>query len=293
MENAIEIKNLIKNYKDFSLQNITFSVPRGCVMGFIGENGAGKSTTIRSILGLNPINGGAITVLGCDSQKLTPEIKEKIGVVFDELPFSDNLNANQINKILKNLYKSWNSEKYFEYVKKFNLPLKKKIKDFSRGMKMKLSIATALSHNAELLILDEATSGLDPVVRSEILDIFLDFMQDETHSILMSSHITSDLEHIADYVTFIQNGKIVFSDQRDTVLEAHAILKCGENEFKELEKSDIISFRKNRFGYEVLTNHAELYSEIPFDKPVLEDLMVFYSISEQNGKEKQNERSFA
>lgn len=276
MENCIEVKGITKNYKQFSLKDVSFSVPCGSVVGFIGENGAGKSTSIKAILGLIKPDGGEITVLGENSQKLTAETKEKIGVVFDGLTVPENLTAKQLDKVMRGIYKTWNSEKFFGLIGKFELPFDKKFKTFSRGMEMRLMIAAALSHGTELLILDEPTSGLDPVMRAEILDIFLEFMQDETHSILMSTHITSDLEHIADYICFIHKGEMIFTEERNEMLEKHRILKCTDEQLAQIDKSDIIGLRKGRFQNEVLTANAEKYPDIPADAPTIEEIMVFY-----------------
>ncbi len=276
MENCIEVKGVCKNYPQFSLKDVSFTVPCGSVVGFIGENGAGKSTSIKAILGLIKPDGGEITVLGENSLKLTAEAKEKIGVVFDGLTFPENLTVKQLDKVMSGIYKTWSSEKFFGFMSKFELPLNKKFKTFSRGMVMRLSIAAALSHATELLVLDEPTSGLDPVMRAEILDIFLDFMQDETHSILISTHITSDLEHIADYICFIHKGEIIFTEERNEMLEKHRILKCTEEQLAKIDKSDIIGLRKGRFQNEVLTTKAEKYPDIPADAPTIEEIMVFY-----------------
>lgn len=276
MENCIEVKDVTKNYPQFSLNNVSFKVPSGSVVGFIGENGAGKSTSIKAILGLIKPDGGEITVLGENSLKLTADTKEKIGVVFDGLTFPENLTVNQLNKVMRGIFKTWNSERFFGFMKEFELPLNKKLKTFSRGMVMRLSIAAALSHATELLVLDEPTSGLDPVMRAEILDIFLEFMQDETHSILMSTHITSDLEHIADYICFIHKGKMIFTEERNEMLEKHRILKCTEEQLARIDKADIIGLRKGRFQNEVLTTNAEKYPDIPADAPSIEEIMVFY-----------------
>lgn len=276
MENCIEVKGITKNYKQFSLKDVSFSVPCGSVVGFIGENGAGKSTSIKAILGLIKPDGGEITVLGENSQKLTAETKEKIGVVFDGLTVPENLTAKQLDKVMKGIYRTWNSEKFFGLIGKFELPLDKKFKTFSRGMEMRLMIAAALSHGTELLILDEPTSGLDPVMRAEILDIFLEFMQDETHSILMSTHITSDLEHIADYICFIHKGEMIFTEERNEMLEKHRILKCTDEQLAKIDKSDIIGLRRGKFQNEVLTANAEKYPDIPADAPTIEEIMVFY-----------------
>lgn len=276
MENCIEVKNITRHYPQFSLDDVSFNVPCGSVVGFIGENGAGKSTTIKAILGLLKDGDGSITVLGEDARNLSPETKEKIGVVFDGLSFPENLTVKQLDKVMSGIYKTWDSVKYFDYMKKFELPLDKRFKTFSRGMVMRLSIAAALSHATELLVLDEPTSGLDPVMRSEILDIFLEFMQDENHSILISTHITSDLEHIADYICFIHKGKIVFTEERNEMLEKHRILKCTDEQLAAIDKSDIIGMRKGRFQNEVLTTNAAKYPDVPADAPTIEEIMVYY-----------------
>lgn len=276
MDNCIEVKNISRSYPQFSLKNVSFNVPYGSVVGFIGENGAGKSTTIRAILGLLKKGEGSITVLGENADDLSPATKEKIGVVFDGLSFPENLNVRQLDRVMRGIYKTWESEKFFSFMKKFELPLDKKFKSFSRGMVMRLSIAAALSHATQLLVLDEPTSGLDPVMRSEILDIFLDFMQDETHSILMSTHITSDLDHIADYICFIHKGEIVFTEERNEMLERHRILKCTNEQLAMIDKEDIIGVRRGRYQNEVLTTAADKYRDIPADKPTIEEIMVYY-----------------
>lgn len=279
-ENAVEIKGVTKKYDGFTLKNISFDVPKGSIMGFIGQNGAGKTTTIRSMLNIVPVDEGEIRLLGLDHLKNEREIKERTAVVFDELPFHDIFNARQMAKIFSGLYREWNNETYFNYLERFQLPQKKKTGQFSKGMKMKLQIACALSHNAELLIMDEATTGLDPVVRSEILDIFLEYLQNEEHSILMSSHITSDLEKIADSVTFIDRGQILLSGYKDDVLENHGIIKCSKNDYKEIDSADIVSARLNDFGAEVMINNKRMisnkYSGLVIDPATLEEIMVYY-----------------
>ena len=219
MENILEIKDLSKKYDGFELKNINIKLPKGTIMGFIGENGAGKTTTIKLILNIIKKNEGEIKIFGLDNIKEEKRIKEDIGVVLDDSFLSEYLNPLDINKIMKNIYKNWDEELYFKYINEFKLPKDKISKEYSTGMKMKLKIAVALSHHPKLLILDEPTSGLDPIARNEILDIFQDFIQDEEHGIFVSSHITSDLEHIADYVTFINEGEIVFTKTRDELLE--------------------------------------------------------------------------
>ena len=282
MENVIEISGLNKKYQKFALDNVTLNVPTGSVMGFIGANGAGKSTTIKAILGLYKRDGGTVKVFGEDSEKMSNETREKIGVVFDTMPFPKNLTVTMLDKVFSGIYKSWDSEKFFAYITRFELPLKKKISGFSRGMEMRLSIAAALSHNPSLLVLDEPTGGLDPVMRSEILDIFLEFMQDETHSILMSTHITSDLEHIADYICFINKGKIVFTEERNEMLEKYRIMKCTEEDLQQVDKADIIGMRKGRFCNEVLTMNADKYPGMVADAPTIEEIMVYYVKEQQS-----------
>lgn len=276
MENCIELKGVTRVYPKFTLNNINLSVPCGSVMGFIGENGAGKSTTIKAILGLLKKGDGSVTVLGEDASELSSATKEQIGVVFDGLAFPANLNAKQLDKVMSGIYKTWDSAVFFGYLNRFELPLDKKFKSFSRGMEMRLSIAAALSHNPRLLVLDEPTSGLDPVMRSEILDIFMEFMQDETHSIFISTHITSDLEHIADYICFIHKGSIIFTEERGEMLERHRILKCTDEELARIDKADIIGMRKGRFSNEVLTAAADKYPDIAADAPSIEEIMVYY-----------------
>lgn len=276
MENCIEVNNISRSYPQFNLKNVSFNVPCGSVVGFIGENGAGKSTTIKAILGLLKKGEGTITVLGENADELSAATKEKIGVVFDGLTFPENLTVKQLDKVMSGIYKTWDSGKFFGFMSKFELPFDKKFKSFSRGMVMRLSIAAAMSHDTQLLVLDEPTSGLDPVMRSEILDIFLEFMQDETHSILISTHITSDLDHIADYICFIHKGEIVFTEERNEMMERHRILKCTDEQLAMIDKKDIIGLRKGRFQNEVLTCAADKYPDIPADAPTIEEIMVYY-----------------
>ncbi|MCI6561241.1 MAG: ABC transporter ATP-binding protein [Oscillospiraceae bacterium] len=279
-ENAIEIDGLTKKYDGFTLDNISFNVPKGSIMGFIGQNGAGKTTTINSLLNIIKKDSGTIRILGLDNEKNEIAIKEQIAAVFDELPFHDQLNANHISIILRDIFKEWDNEKYLEYLDRFALPRKKKIGQFSKGMKMKLQIAAALSHNAKLLIMDEATTGLDPVVRNEILDIFLEYLQDENHSILMSSHITSDLEKIADSVTFIDRGKLLLTGYKDDILETHGVMKCSVDNYKQIDEADIISARITDFGAEIMVSDKKMcsqkYSGIIMDNTTLEEIMLFY-----------------
>ena len=284
-ENAIEIRNLTKAYDGFTLDNINFNVPKGSIMGFIGQNGAGKTTTIKLILNLLKRDSGNIKIFGLDNIADETEIKSSIAAVFDELPFHDDLNAKHIGVILSDIFAGWDKNKYSDFLDRFNLPRKKKIGEFSKGMKMKLQIAAALSHKAKLLIMDEATTGLDPVVRNEILDIFLEYLQDENNSILMSSHITTDLEKIADSVTFIDKGKILLSGYKDDVLESHGIIKCRKSECELIDREDIVSTRMNDFGAEIMVHDRrkclEKYSGLTLDSTTLEEIMLFYVLRDK------------
>ena len=278
--NAIEIRGLTKKYDGFTLDNISFDVPKGSIMGFIGQNGAGKTTTINSILNVIRWDSGEIKLLGCDMPQDETKAKEQISAIFDVLPFNEDMSAYHLNKVMRGIWKEWNPEVFAEYLDRFNLPVKKKFAKFSKGMKMKLQIAAGLSHNAKLLIMDEATTGLDPVVRNEILDIFLEYLQDESNSILMSSHITSDLEKIADRVTFIDNGKILLTGMKDEILDSHGLVKCSKKDFTDFEREDYVSARVTDFGAEMLTddrsNIAKKYSGAVIDKVSLEEIMLFY-----------------
>lgn len=280
MENILEIKNLSKKYNTFELKNINIELPKGMIMGLIGENGAGKTTTIKAILNIINNYSGEIKIFGLDNKANEKQVKEDIGVVLDDSFLSDYLNPIDINKIMKSIYKTWDEKLYFKYIEDFKLPTNKKSKEYSSGMKMKLKIAVALSHHPKLLILDEPTSGLDPIARNEVLDIFQDFIQDEENSILVSSHITSDLEHIADYITFISDGEILFSKTRDELLENYGIAKCSEKEFENIDKRDFIKYKKNRYEYDILVENKyefkKKYNMEVIDKPTIEDIMIIY-----------------
>lgn len=280
MNTNIELQNVSKRYMGFELKDISFNVPEGCIVGLIGENGAGKTTTIKSIL--NIINStGKITILGKDSKQNIKEIKKEIGLVLDDSFLSEYLTAKSINSIMKDFYENWNENKYKCYLKQFNLPTDKLIKDFSSGMKMKLKIATAISHHPKILILDEPTSGLDPVIRSEILDIFRKYIEeDETRSILISTHITTDLEHISDYIVFIEKGKIVFNLPTTELLENYGIVKCSKEDFSKIEEKDYFISKKEKYQYELLVENKykfqNKYHISTIDKPSIEDIMLFY-----------------
>lgn len=279
MNNAIEINHLIKKYDSkFQLGEINLEMPSGTIIGLIGENGAGKTTLIKSILNILHIDKGSIKIFDKDYQKEENFIKEDIGVVLDNIFFPEILNVKDIDSIMKDIYKNWDSDLYFKYLNDFEVPPNKQIKKLSKGMRKKFEIATALSHHPKLLILDEPTSGLDPVVRNEVLDIFLKFIADEEHTILLSTHITSDLEHIADNIIFINNGQIILEDTRDNIMDTYGILKCDIDYFRNIDKEDMISYKKNKYDYHILVKNInqirKKYSNCIIDKITLEDLMV-------------------
>ena len=255
-------------------------MPKGSIMGFIGQNGAGKTTTINCLLNLIKRDEGEIKLLGMDMPKKEYEIKSLLSAVFDELPFNEELNARILDKVLRGVFSRWDSDVFFGYLDRLQLPSKKKFAEFSKGMKMKLQIAAALSHHARLLIMDEATTGLDPVVRNEILDIFLEYLQDEENAILMSSHITSDLEKVADRVSFIDKGKMLLSGVKDEILDGHGLMKIGAKELADIDRADYISARVTDFGAELMvadrTLAAKKYSGAVIDKTTLEEIMLFY-----------------
>ncbi len=273
--NALNIKNLSKRYDDFALQDVTFSLPAGCIMGFIGENGAGKSTTINLILDLIEPDTGEIFVLEHSNRKDFAAVKEHVGVVLDESCFPEALSAQAINGILKRIFQTWDEQRFFALCVHFFLPEGKPIKEYSRGMKMKLSIAAALSHDTRLLIMDEATSGLDPIVRDEILDMLLEFIQDETHSVFMSSHIISDLEKISDYIAFIHKGKLLFCEEKDMLRAKYGIVKCSPTAFSALDKCSIKGQRHSAFGVEALVLKDQIPSSFTVEPASIEDIMVY------------------
>ena len=285
MTNAIEIRGLCKSYGDFSLQNINLTLPCGSIMGLIGENGAGKTTTIKCILNLIRRDAGQITLLGQDNLAGETLAKADIGVVLDECYFHDTLRPRDIDRILSHVFSNWDSALFDTYLDKFQLPEGKYVKEFSRGMKMKLSLAAALAHRPKLLILDEATAGLDPVVRDEILDEFLAFIQDEDHAILISSHITSDLEKAADYITYLHQGKVILSEAKDVILDSYGRLACTAKQLEMVDPADLVRVRKGSFGCEGLVRDRSAfqrkYRDLLVEKTTLEDIMLFIGKGEE------------
>ena len=277
-KNNILVRDLCKQFDRFLLDHVSFQVPKGRIVGFIGENGAGKSTTINLILDELKRDDGQIQIFG--KENTISAVKEDIGVVFDECNFHDVFNVSDIEKILSGVYKSWDSNLYRQYLKKFKIPERKQIGSFSKGMKMKLSIICAMAHKPKLLILDEATTGLDPVVRDEMLDLFLEFIQDEECSIFFSSHITSDIQKIADYVILIHQGRIIFEEQKDDLVYHFGIVKCGKETFASLSPDDYIIHRITNVSVECLVRDKEAirrkYKDIVVDNATLEDIMLFY-----------------
>ncbi len=276
--NNILVRDLCKQFDGFLLDHVSFQVPKGRIVGFIGENGAGKSTTINLILDELKRDYGQIQIFG--KENTMTSLKEDIGVVFDECNFHDVFDTSDIEKILSGIYKSWDSSLYRQYLKKFNIPERKRIGAFSKGMKMKLSIICAMAHKPKLLILDEATTGLDPVIRDEMLDLFLEFIQDEECSIFFSSHITSDIQKIADYVILIHQGKIIFEEQKDDLVYHFGIVKCGREQFASISPDDYLIHRVTNVSVECLVRDKEAvkrkYKNIVVDHATLEDIMLFY-----------------
>ncbi len=273
--NALDIKNLTKSYPDFLLDNLNLTLPSGCIMGLVGENGAGKSTTIKLILDMVHKDSGTITILGQDNQEHLELIKEDIGVVMDEAGIPECLTVSQVGKVMKHTFRNWDENEYARLVKKLALPDKKQFKDFSRGMKMKLCIAIAMSHNSKLLILDEATSGLDPVVRDEVVEMFSEFTRDETHSILISSHIVSDLEKLCDYVAFLHKGKLLLCEEKDRLLAEYGLIHCTVEELQKLPPQSVKYTKQNPYGMEAMVLRSAVPNGLPISPISIEELFVF------------------
>lgn len=274
--NAIELTHVCKAFPGFAIQDLSLAVPSGTICGLVGENGAGKTTAIRLMLGALRPDSGRCTLLGVDAD--SPQIlaaKEDVGVVLDEAYFPETLNAVQVGKILSKTYRRWDKDRYDGYLDRFSLPRDKQFKDFSRGMKMKLAIAAALSHGAKLLLLDEATSGLDPMVRDEVLDVFNEFTRDETHTVVLSSHIVSDLEKICDYIAFLHKGKLILFEEKDQLLEEYAIVKLSPAQLAELDRSAVAGVKQGPYGAEALVKRNQIPAAFVTEHTTLEDIILF------------------
>lgn len=292
MENILDIKGLNKAYEGFALKDVTFSLPKGYIMGFVGQNGSGKTTTIRSILNMANIDSGKISIFGLDSVENAVEIKERLGVVFDSLYLANHLNIKQIDKQLAPFYKDWSSEEFFRRIKAFGLPDNKKVGDFSKGMKMKLMVAVALSHKAELMILDEPTSGLDPVARDELLDILSEYISDDSRSVLFSTHITSDVERIADYITVLHGGKVWFTGTKDELHEKYLVLRGAEEDISSSLREKCIGYHGYRNGFDALIS-ADLLDEIPpeleTERASIDEILVYIAKEDSHEKRSEND----
>ena len=279
-QNILEVRGLSRAYPNFQLKNIHFSIPGGTIMGLVGENGAGKSTTIRAVLGLIQKDAGEVLYCGEPLTTDSVVIKEQIGVVFDSICFYPELTVEKAGKICRKTYANWDEPYFQELLGRFSLNPRQKIKELSRGMSMKLSLVLAFAHRPKLLILDEPTSGLDPVVRDDLLDLFLEFVRDEEHAILISSHITNDLEKAADYVTFLHAGEMLLSKPKDELLWQYGVLRCGEELFQKLDASEVLAWRKKDYSYDVLVPDREellrKYPEAVVDRATMDEILLLY-----------------
>ena len=274
---ALRLEHVSKRYRDFLLDDVSFTLPCGCIMGFIGENGAGKTTTIRLILDMVRRDGGSIEVLGRECSKKDRRVLEHVGVVLDSCGFSEEMTGNEAGRVMAGFYKTWDREKFRRLLSDYHVDGKKRIREYSRGMKMKLSLAAAMSHESRLLILDEALNALDPMAREELLEAFQEFIMDEGHSIFLSSHILSDLEKISDYITFIHKGKILFSEEKDRLLETYGILRCDRQSLKGLPEGAVAGKRENAFGVDALVQRRLVPAGTRLDAAGLEDIMLYLS----------------
>lgn len=280
--NAIEIKGLTKRYKDFALEGLDLTLPMGCVLGLVGANGAGKSTTIRLIMDAMERDGGTVDVLGVDNKSQEfQKVKEEVGVVLDETCVPEFITARQLGKIMADTYRNWEQDAYERWLDKFQLPGNKKFKEYSRGMTMKLGIAAALSHRARLLLLDEATSGLDPMVREELLEVFADFAAQDGHAVLISSHIVSDLEKICDYVAFLEKGRLVLCEEKDVLLDRYGILKCGREDLNRVDPAALHGVRLGQYGAEALVDRDRAPRDMVVDRATLEDIILHLAKEEE------------
>ncbi len=285
MDAAISLKNVTKRYEGFTLDHITMDIPKGCIVGLVGENGAGKTTLIKAILQMVSIQEGEIAIDGSRVEELTDQWKDRVGVILSGVEFAARMSARQLGRCMRSLYKNWQEDQFEEYLKDLQIDGDKLIKDYSKGMKMKLDLAISLSHQAELLIFDEATSGLDPVVRDDILDILLDFIQDERHTVLLSSHITSDLEKVADYIAFLHKGKLRFYMDKDRLLEHFGVVHCTPDGYEKIPGTYVQGCRKSQFGYEVLIQDRERfqreYPDYIVDRTNIEEIVLYHVKGEE------------
>ncbi|MCI6553852.1 MAG: ABC transporter ATP-binding protein [Lachnospiraceae bacterium] len=273
--NALEIKNLTKAFEGFKLDNLNLVLPGGCIMGLIGENGAGKSTTIKLILDILRKDSGSITILGRDHEEDIRLTREEVGVVMDETGIPDCLNTRQVGKVMSRIFRNWQEDVYADYLKKLSVPDGKPFKNFSRGTKMKLGIAIAMSHGSRLLLLDEATSGLDPVARDEVVEMFSEFTREESHSILMSSHIVSDLEKLCDYVAFLHKGKLLLCEEKDRLLDTYGIVHCTAEQLQELEPAGVRYKKESAYGVEAIVLREAVPVHWNISPVSIEELFVF------------------
>lgn len=280
MNTVLELKKINKKFDDFQLKDVSITVPKGMIVGLIGENGAGKSTIINIIEGLLKEDSGEIYVFNQNLREHEKTLKQDIGIIYDSCHYNEKFKYSDLGKMMSLIYHRWDHEKYLEYIERFSLPKNKTISQYSKGMKMKLCFAVELSHHPKLLILDEATSGLDPIVRDEILEILQEFIMDEDHGILMSSHITSDLDKITDYITFIHNGEILLAKTYDDIQSHYGIIRCGQKIFETLPQDEILAYKKEDFEYKVLVENRQdfqnIYRDLVIDKATIEDIMLMY-----------------
>lgn len=282
--NAIDCRGLTKTYRDFTLHDVTFTLPAGCILGLVGENGAGKSTTLKLLMNAIPRDGGQVSVLGTDNQ--SPAFlatKQDIGVVLDEACFPEAITPRALGKTMGYTYDRWDPGQYAAYLTRFRIPEDKPFKTFSRGMKMKLAIAVALSHRAKLLLLDEATSGLDPMVREEILEVFNDFTREEDHTIVLSSHIVSDLEKLCDYIAFLHRGKLVLFEEKDRLLEEYALVKLTAQQLAELDPEAVMGQKVTPYGAQALVRRSGIPGSFVTEHTTLEDIILF--LAQEGGTE--------
>lgn len=280
MEAVLQIEGLTKSYPGFCLDNISLSIPQGTIVGLIGENGAGKTTTINLIIHAIEKDNGDILVFGKDHILCEKEIKQRVGIVQDECNLPLMFTVSDIETVMKRIYTNWDHLRYWELIKKFNLPLEQQISTFSKGTKLKLNFAIALAHNSKFLLLDEATSSLDPVMRDEILDLLLDFVQDEKNGVLFSTHITSDLSKIADYIAFLHEGKLLFCKPKDELIYNYGLIHCGSKQFEQVARDDIVAWRKQDYEYQILVANrkeaARKYRDYVIDPATLDEIMLLF-----------------